>query len=151
VHLLIEADDKASLSRGAAGACIRWARAVNRALGRRGRVWADRYHARALRTPREVRLGIVYVLMNWRKHMVGARGWDFRSSAQWFDGWLLPPTSGPPELASAPAAVERPQTWLLGTGWKREGRIRLGERPKRVLGGANELGFEPDQTPTKRR
>jgi hypothetical protein len=28
---------------------------VNRALGRRGAVWNGRYHARALRTPREVR------------------------------------------------------------------------------------------------
>src|SRR5215510_3746322 len=54
VHLLVEANDKASLSRGLSGAIIRLARAVNRVLGRRGSVWSDRYHSRALRTPREV-------------------------------------------------------------------------------------------------
>ena len=68
VHLLVEADDQASLSRGLMGVAIRLARAVNRVVGRRGSVWADRYHARSLRTPREVRHGIVYVLMNWKKH-----------------------------------------------------------------------------------
>jgi hypothetical protein len=46
------------------GLAIRVARAVNRALGRRGRVFADRYHARALTTPRAVRHALVYVLMN---------------------------------------------------------------------------------------
>jgi REP element-mobilizing transposase RayT len=64
VHLLAEADDKISLSRGLTGVAVRLARAVNRVVGRREKVWSDRYHARALRTPREVRHGIVYVLMN---------------------------------------------------------------------------------------
>jgi REP element-mobilizing transposase RayT len=42
VHLLVEADDKRSLSRGLGGAAIRMALAINRALRRRGKVWADR-------------------------------------------------------------------------------------------------------------
>src|SRR5262249_10036878 len=62
VHLLVEADDKISLSRGLMGLAIRLARAVNRVVGRNGQVWSDRFHARALRTPRDVRNGIVYVL-----------------------------------------------------------------------------------------
>jgi REP element-mobilizing transposase RayT len=65
VHLLVEAHDKVSLSRGIGGLAIRLARSINRQLGRRGRVWADRYHARPLPTPREVRHAIVYVLTNW--------------------------------------------------------------------------------------
>ncbi len=69
VHLFVEGSDKPALALGLRGLSIRVARAINRALGRTGRVWSDRYHARALRTPREVRHGLVYVLMNFRKHV----------------------------------------------------------------------------------
>ena len=47
----------------------RFARAVNRALGRSGRVLADRYHLRVLRSPREVRNALAYVLLNARRHL----------------------------------------------------------------------------------
>jgi len=60
LHLLVEADSDASLARGMQGLTIRIAKGVNRVLGRRGIVWADRFHARALRTPREVRNALVY-------------------------------------------------------------------------------------------
>ena len=129
VHLLVEADDRVSLARGVAGACIRMARAINRLVGRRGKIWGDRYHSRALRTPREVRNGIVYVLMNWKKHVLGATGFDLCSSAWWFDGWALPPSSGPPGARP----VEMPRTWLLRMGWKRHGPIRMNERPRASL------------------
>src|SRR5437667_6169012 len=62
LHLLVEAEDRPCLTRGLGGLAIRVARAVNRGLGRRGAVWADRYHARAITTPRAVRHAIVYVL-----------------------------------------------------------------------------------------
>jgi len=52
VHAIVEADDPARLSRGVSGLVIRTARAINRALDRTGPVWGDRYHARALPTPR---------------------------------------------------------------------------------------------------
>src|SRR5262245_56695214 len=54
VHLLVEATDKETLSRGLRGLAIRVARTVNGTLGRRGAVWADRFHARTLTTPRAV-------------------------------------------------------------------------------------------------
>src|SRR5947207_3734056 len=95
VHLLVEADDKASLSRGIMGVAIRMARAVNRVLERRGNVWSERYHSRALKTPREVRNGIVYVLMNRRKHASKAVALDPCSSASLFDGWKVPPALAP--------------------------------------------------------
>src|SRR6185369_3488108 len=69
VHLVVEADRLSALQRGIQGLTIRVAKAINRVLGRRGRVWGDRYHARALATPREVRNALVYVLANWRKHV----------------------------------------------------------------------------------
>lgn len=72
LHLLVEADDKRSLSRGLMGLAIRLARAANRAVGRMGKVWDDRFHARALTSPRETRSAIVYVLMNAKKHLLDA-------------------------------------------------------------------------------
>lgn len=127
VHLLVEADGTPALVRGLQGLGIRLAKAVNRMLGRRGSVWADRYHARALSTPREVRNGLVYVLMNWRKHRECAHGLDPCSSARWFTGWRH--GSKPPEV---PSPVTRARTWLLTVGWRRWGAVGLQESPLRV-------------------
>jgi REP element-mobilizing transposase RayT len=46
LHLLVEANGPTEFERGVRGLVIRVAKAVNRALGRAGRVWADRYYAR---------------------------------------------------------------------------------------------------------
>ena len=89
VHLLVEAQDKGALSRGMRSVMIRVARYVNDLLARHGKLWADRWHGRALRTPREVRRALVYVLANFRKHArrrVPA-GIDGFSSGARFDGW----------------------------------------------------------------
>jgi len=128
IHLLIEANDKLSLARGLGGAAIRLARAINRAAKRKGGVWEDRYHSRPLRTPREVRNGLVYVLMNWKKHTPGAKGFDPCSSASSFEGWIVPPAAGPPSDDS----IATPVTWLLRIGWKRHGLVALSERPRLV-------------------
>ena len=106
------------------GLGIRLAKAINRRLGRRGRVWAERYHGRALRTPREVRIGLVYVLLNGRKHGVIGRGIDPCSSGAWFGGWRERI-----ELSREPAPVARPRTWLLRVGWRRTGPIGLDDAP----------------------
>jgi putative transposase len=86
VHLLVEATGKAALSRGVQGLCISMARRVNRVLGRRGRFWADRFHARSLESPRSVRNALVYILANFRKHARRrfAAGIDCFSSAAFF-------------------------------------------------------------------
>jgi REP element-mobilizing transposase RayT len=135
VHLIVEARDKPSLSRGMTGLSVRLARAFNAVLGRRGALWGERYHSRPLKTPREVRNGLVYVLMNRRKHTnspgrASVPGFDVCSSAWWFDGWDSPPSSGPP-LLSAESPVTPPETWLARTGWRRHGLIRVDESPKR--------------------
>src|SRR5262245_34586554 len=107
VHLLVEGDGRIAFRRGVQGLTIRVAKAINRVLGRRGKVWADRFHARALQTPREVRHALVYVLQNIRKHLRGVRGLDPCSSAAWFTGWR---TANAPPLGRAP--VTPPRTWL---------------------------------------
>ena len=127
VHLIVEADDTQALRRGLRGLAIRVARAVNRALGRRGAVWGDRYHARALTSPRAVRHALVYVLMNLRKHHVGGRGMDPCSSAKFFDGWREPVRT-----ESARAPVVRARTWLAAVGWRRHGLLGIDERPREL-------------------
>src|SRR5262249_31305662 len=124
VHLLVEADDKVGLGRGLMGAAIRIARAVNRVAGRRGRVWGDRYHARALRTPRDVRHGIVYVIMNWKKHLPEAKGFDRCSSAWSFTGWIAHPSSGPPAVRAHAA----PPPHLFAPNGREPTRPRRPER-----------------------
>jgi REP element-mobilizing transposase RayT len=55
IHLIAEAENRVSLSRGMKGLEVRIARGVNEATGRSGALFAERYHARVLRNPREVR------------------------------------------------------------------------------------------------
>ena len=140
VHLLVEANDKVALSRGIAGLSIRLARSINRMLGHRGPVFGDRYHARALRTPRETRHALVCVLMNIKKHSGSTRGIDAMSSAQWFDGWKPLPRGRDPTAwrmstvasSNEDAPVWRPRTWLVRKGWRRHGLIGTDEYPKSV-------------------
>jgi hypothetical protein len=93
-------------------------------------VLADRYHARALRTPSEVRGGLGYVLNNERRHAFKRgellpREWvDPFSSAPHFDGYK-PLAAAPPaeRWAIGPPITARPRTWLLRTGWRLRGLL----------------------------
>jgi putative transposase len=107
---------------------VRLARGINSTLRVRGKVWGDRFHARALRTPREVRHGIVYVLMNAKKHLRSAPDVDPYSSAPWFDGFAASARLEPLELDER-APVAPPHTWLARVGWRRRGRVALREAP----------------------
>jgi REP element-mobilizing transposase RayT len=131
IHLVVESSDAVALARALQGLAIRMAKGLNGVMGRKGAVFADRYHARALRTPTEVRRALVYVLGNARKHLaaVGQRpraDWlDPYSSAAWFNGWT---SCGPPLFGPAPVAL--PATWLLSEGYVRAGgRLRPEETP----------------------
>jgi len=126
VHAIVEAPDKRTLAAGVQGLMIRVARAINRTHGRAGRVWADRYHGRELRTPREVRNAIAYVLLNARKHGRSVAEIDPCSSARWFDGWRDRPDLII-DLASDPPGVAWPRTWLLAVGWRRHGMLRASD------------------------
>jgi putative transposase len=76
-HLIVEARNREALGRGMKAIGSRLARAVNRVFDRAGPVLADRYHVRMLRTPREVRNAIAYVLLNARKHCGEGRAYAF--------------------------------------------------------------------------
>jgi REP element-mobilizing transposase RayT len=127
IHLVVEANDRGRLSQGMKGFGVRVARRLNQLLECRGGVWADRYHARPLATPREVRNVLVYVLRNRAKHG-GAAGADLCSSGSYFDGWKEQPAS---RTRASPddRPVALPETWLLNVGWKRLGEIRSDELP----------------------
>jgi len=131
IHLVIEADSAYALSEGMRAWTIRVARAINRALGRKGKVFPERYHAVRLKTARQVRASLCYVLQNARRHGIDvpAGAPDVFSSAWWFDGWdhdLWRASWDPPREATTVAAAEG---WLLTQGWRRWGLIGVDEVP----------------------
>jgi hypothetical protein len=83
-----------------------------------------------LRTPREVRNALGYVLLNARRH--ARRLWaelriDPASSGRWFDGWRRKRPAAGPSAEGMPVAA--PRTWLLARGWRRHGLIDPDEVP----------------------
>jgi REP element-mobilizing transposase RayT len=136
IHLIVEADDARALSCGVRALEIRIAHRINRLERRRGRLFVDRYHARDLKTPREVRNGIAYVVLN-AKHHAHDRGvelprrWiDPYASADYFDGWCgFTVTPRDPLDAIMGPPVSSPTVWLLTTGWKRLGLIEIDTIP----------------------
>lgn len=127
IHLLVEAKNRERLACGVAALKIRLARGLNRLNQRRGAVFADRYHAHALKTPREVRNALNYVLNNRLRHRPVRDGdfflmdEDHCSSAAWFDGWRTRAASRTP--GEWPPPVVAPLTWLLSAGWRRHGLL----------------------------
>jgi REP element-mobilizing transposase RayT len=128
LHLIVEAEGDA-LRSGISGFEIAFARRLNALLGRSGKVWDSRYHRRDLETPRAVRIGLRYVLLNAKKHgaidphMVAV---DVYSSAFLFDGWSIRINW----LWTQPWARLRPRTWLLRTGWRAHGLLDPIESPR---------------------
>jgi hypothetical protein len=138
-HFIVEGDEARRARGGMHGLAIRLALAVNRALGRRqGKVVGDRYHVRPLTTPRQMRTSMVYVLLNFRKHLNAPAGIDPRSSGPHFSGWhgrsqldsadLVPATAD--AARGGLAATAAPMTWMATIGWRRAGGLlKLEERP----------------------
>jgi REP element-mobilizing transposase RayT len=132
LHLIVEAAGKRALGSGMKSISARVARAVHRVFGRTGPVLLGRYHVRALRTPREVRNALAYVLLNVRKHWLQRTGTappvriDAASSGAWFDGWRREP---PTAWVGEPSPVAAPRSWLLRVGWRRHGLLDPSEVP----------------------
>jgi hypothetical protein len=124
MHLIVEASSRRALTLGMRGLGVRIARGVNGALGRSGRIIGDRYHARALESPRATRNALVYVLLNAARHRGRSERLDPASSGAVFDGWRTPPLaragSPPGDVADT---VVAPAVWLLRKAWRRGGLI----------------------------
>jgi REP element-mobilizing transposase RayT len=132
IHLICEAASNAALASGMQGWSIRVARGLNKHCGRNGTVFEDRYHATVVKTPRQCRAALCYVLQNARRHGVrlpaGYNGMDPFSSAWWFDGWRderWRDGLGPPEMRT----VAEPASWLLRVGRRRHGLLAIDEVP----------------------
>lgn len=133
LHLIVEATSKEALSRGMQGFQISFGRMLNTAVGRKGQVFADRYHAVPFDSPTKVRNAMAYVLNNWRKHREDrgafATKHDVYSSGGQTDVW----DDAPPLLWLKPGQqllpVCYPKTWLLGQGWKKLGAVSPYARP----------------------
>jgi len=93
-------------------------------------VFADRYHATIITSPRQAHHAIRYVLSNWRKH--GEDRADFAtrwrvdpfSTAVRFPGWTElrdSPVMWKTRDTYDPMPTWFPKTWLLREGWKRGG------------------------------
>jgi REP element-mobilizing transposase RayT len=141
IHLLVEARDRLSLGKGMQAFGISAAKQINALIvniegrRRRGSVFPDRYHARILMKPREVRSCISYVLNNWRHHGEDKHvSWqlDPFSSAVTFEGWKERSERGgryvQPPAFIAPL-VWPPSTWLLNIGWRKYGLISAFDVP----------------------
>ena len=140
LHLIVEAEDRAALLGAMRGLGVSLARRVNRLIFRHGRVVADRWHSRALGTPRAVRHAIVYVLGNFRKHGEAGGEIDAYSSAPYFHGFAECGGKAPIEieprivvaaLRRRGPPIEPPETWLLAIGWMRHGKVSLHDSPRR--------------------
>ena len=137
IHLICEAENNAALAEGIKAWSVRVTKAINgyckaRGQKREGSVFEDRYDMRIIKTPRDCRARLLYVMQNARRH--GLRidstmnGVDPFSSAWWFDGWK---DNGwreglrPPQERSVAVA----ETWLLKVGWRQYGLIGVFEVP----------------------
>jgi REP element-mobilizing transposase RayT len=147
IHMLVEANDRLALAKGMQTFGISAAKHINARIRdengkrRRGPVFPDRYHVKILKSRRQVRNCLTYVLNNWRHHSEDqgdrCRTWhiDPFSSAVTFEGWkeresrdgqryVQPPSYMEPLLCAA-------RSWLLNVGWLKYGLISAFEVPGR--------------------
>jgi REP element-mobilizing transposase RayT len=155
LHLLVEADNRMALARGMQAFQISAAKHINAAVSnagswwerrklrlkpkrRKGSVFPDRYHEEIIKTPRQARNALAYVLNNWRKHKEHrkdfARTWliDPFSTGWSFDGWKEredEPFVWKLRASYEPIMSWRPRTWLLSEGWRRYGLVSVHEVP----------------------
>ncbi len=144
VHLLVEADDERALARGMQGFEISAARLLNQAITRdrrlarphRGQVFLSRYHVTVIRTPRQARHALCYVINNWRRHREDLGGGAQRraqvdpySSGLRFDGWRPGTVPSGAAMGGEPLPVVPASSWLLRVGWRRHGPIDPREVP----------------------
>ncbi len=119
VHMIVQAPDPQSLGRAMKGLEARMARGLNEVMGRRGTVFADRYHAHLLRSPREATHAVRYVLGNWGIHA--------RREGCPMPRGVDPYCSAAPRGAGPPMVVD-PLGWMLRVGISRSATFRNAAR-----------------------
>jgi REP element-mobilizing transposase RayT len=136
LHMLVEARSKKALEVGMRSLARRIVPKMRTKFAWKGKLFT-RYHARELRTPREVRNALRYVLLNARHHMAGAeedriRDWvDPYSSGYWFEGWhrSIVMNRDLAKVATIARPTAKARTWLLSVGWRRWGLLDFDDVP----------------------
>lgn len=108
MHLIVEADDRRTMSNAIRALLIGIARGVNRVMQARGTRFADRYHEHVLATPTEVLNALRYVIGNRAVHL-----------ARW--GKEPQALDEPFSSLATREIIKRPRSWLLRQGWTRAG------------------------------
>ena len=123
---------------------INAAKAINRAWGRGGKVFAFRYGANPIKTRRYARNAISYVLNNWRRHRedffdgaARAAKLDEYSSAISFDGWERT-YKRPVDYDPLPVSAPRPTCSggagaSTGSSIRKSGRAPSGRQGRRCV------------------
>ena len=89
VHLVVEAPDEEKLSQFMKGLMVRIARGLNKLWQRKGPVFRERFHAVVLKTVKQIRNAVRYVLQNARNHGIrlAPDSPDPYSSGPWYRFW----------------------------------------------------------------
>jgi len=111
LHLFVEADGALALSRGIQELRTRITRGLNRLMGRRGAVFADRHHARVLASPNEFVTAMAYVLGS-AAQLYGTDGAEAFSSSAY-------------DTQKRERLLSSARTWLLIAGWRQARRLPL--------------------------
>lgn len=129
LHLYVECSSNKDLASGMNSLGSSFGRCVRKQSGETGKVFRGRYHVRALKTPRENRNALAYVLLNRAKHQKVFAYYDPYSSGAFFNDWrrLLGREIGPRlcdwkiRERPLPAYLAEPRSWLAREGWRRAG------------------------------
>ena len=133
IHLVVEAADKETLTRGMRSLATTLAIAIKKICGLvcRGKVFKGRYHAHILKTPTEVKRALRYVIFNLAKHKSCGAIVDPYSSVHTLDrlhGLVtedeyerIKKDTGrrPPWHHAVAQAVSKASTYLLAIGWRK--------------------------------
>ena len=144
MHFLVEARNKDALTLGMQGLSIRIAKGLNRLWGRKGKVFADRFHSSLLRTQAEIRRGLRYVLQNAKKHGLPIGRTESIPFLQVLGTWLGERNGAPgsarwPRPGAAPA-TSRPSCPSAWTNSQAQG-TNSPSRSQYDLGQPTEEGF----------
>ena len=152
LHLIVEGKDREDLSSQMRKLFSRIALAANYVAQRRGALFRDRHHRQELRSPRQTRNALLYVLFNDRKHHAQNGGaidraffasLDERSSIAWLPDRAWTEARPPPEEVArlraryeieGEAPIVHATTWLANVGWYERGggRLSLHELPRLI-------------------
>ncbi|MGZ3416407.1 MAG: hypothetical protein ACXVEF_21365 [Polyangiales bacterium] len=110
VHMIVEANDRRTMSERLRAMLIRIARGLNSVMGAHGRRFEDRYHEHILRTPNEARNALRYVIRNRAHHLAQ---WG-KSDGGWVDEYSS-------EWRALASLIVPARSWLLTEGWTRAG------------------------------